>query len=134
MSLNSVFRLVIYQSHTLASWAFFTRSEKSSIFPLVSGYWNNTPLTSWPEKSKDSLSPITTCKPSPSGPRVLEKKNRKKLKLSFHNYLTSQQNVCKLCSPHSHHCKITRIKTCVSFMEGSADIRAIGYFLSRDYM
>ena len=42
------------------------------ILPFVSGYWNRTPLTSWLEKSKDSLSPTITSRPSPSGPRVLE--------------------------------------------------------------
>lgn len=42
----------------------------------MSGYWKSTPLTSLLEKSNDSLSPMIICKPSPSGPRVLEGKEK----------------------------------------------------------
>ena len=36
---------------TPAWWALSTSSVKSSTFPSVSGYWNSTPLTSFPLKS-----------------------------------------------------------------------------------
>ena len=64
--------LYFVSKFTFALWAFSTKLEKSMILPFVSGYWNRTPLTSWLEKSKDSLSPTITSRPSPSGPRVLE--------------------------------------------------------------